>query len=58
MTYNLHIDACLCNIKHDDVITSEGKKNLTTYEIDYYCHMNGVRAGEGTTWAIKAHNKD
>ena len=48
----LHIENCSCEFKHFDAMTSEGIKNLTTYEIDYYCHMNGVKAGEGTIWRI------
>jgi len=52
-----HIDSCQCNIKHFDAITAEGKKNLTTYEIDYYCYINGVRAGTGTTWRIKERSE-
>ena len=52
MTNDLHVDSCSCQFKHFDAITAEGKKNLTTYEIDYYCHINGVKAGKGTNWYL------
>ena len=57
MTNDLHIDNCSCRLKHFDAITAEGKRNLVTYEIDYDCHMNGVRAGKGTGWTIVANKE-
>jgi len=47
-----HLDDCWCRLTHDDHMTSEGIRNLVTYEIDYYCHMSGVTAGAGTMWKI------
>ena len=49
----LHIDNCQCQFSHKDCVTAEGIKNIATYEIDYCCYMNGVRAGTGTMWRIK-----
>jgi len=57
MSYDLHVNNCSCRFKHFDAITAEGRKNLTTYEIDYACHMNGVRAGTGTGWTIISHKE-
>ena len=52
MPNGLHVYGCFCRFKHFDAITAEGERNLTTYEIDYDCHMNGVTAGKGTGWTI------
>ena len=48
-----HIDSCTCQFNHKDYVTSDGIRNLATYEIDSRCHNNGIRASEGTMWRVE-----
>ena len=50
---SLHIDNCKCQFSHKDYITAEGRRNLSTYKIDYRCYGNGVTAGTGTMWKVE-----
>ena len=47
-----HVDNCDCRFTHKDYATSDGIKNLATYEIYYRCLSNGITAGEGTMWKV------
>jgi len=49
---SLHINNCDCQFTHKDCVTADGIRNLSTYEIDYRCLSNGVKAGTGTVWKI------